>query len=183
MDDQSLWKKELSFGRKPKDQADADESPATDEKPTSLWKKELSLKRNAADAVDGDVVADTPPDETTSDEPEAEEPSAAEPVAVEPEVAEETVWKQEVSFGRKPAHEEAATEPEPVVADATTEVVMPDEETSRGTESEEPVWKREVSFGRKASQEDAVVEGEPGVAAGPADGGGEVGPTHAPESG
>jgi hypothetical protein len=43
MDDQSLWKKELSFGRKPKDQADADESPAADEKPTSLFKKELSF--------------------------------------------------------------------------------------------------------------------------------------------
>jgi len=27
MDDQSLWKKELSFGRKPKKKADADESP------------------------------------------------------------------------------------------------------------------------------------------------------------
>ena len=64
MDDQSLWKKELSFGRKPKEQTDADESPLTDAKPASPFKKELSFKRkDEADAVDGDAVADTPTDE------------------------------------------------------------------------------------------------------------------------
>ncbi len=102
MDDQSLWKKELSFGRKPKEQTDADESPATDEKPTSLFKKELSFNLKAkADAVEGDPVADTP----------AEEPTAeAEAVAAEPEVAEETLWKTEVSFGRKASHEDAVVD-------------------------------------------------------------------------
>ncbi len=61
MDDQSLWKKELSFGRKPKKEKDTDVSPASDEKPTSMWKKELSFKRKPkADAVEGDVAADTP---------------------------------------------------------------------------------------------------------------------------
>jgi len=92
MDDQSLWKKELSFGRKPKEQTDADESPATDAKPASPFKKEFSFKRkDEGDAVDVDAVAAAP-----ADVPEVEEP-----VAAEPQVAEETVWKKEVSFGRK----------------------------------------------------------------------------------
>ena len=92
MDDQSLWKKELSFGRKPKEQTDAEESPVTDAdaKPTSPFKKELSFKREDA-GDDVDVVAAAP-----ADEPEVEEPVAAEPPA-----AEETVWKKEVSFSRK----------------------------------------------------------------------------------
>src|SRR6266545_4988974 len=119
MDDQSLWKKELSFGRKPKDQTDADESPATDEKPTSMWKKELSFKRKPkADAVEDDVVADTPAEEPTAEEPKVEEPVAAEPVAAEPEVVEETVWKKEVSFSRPPEAEpvaERSPDEEPVV--------------------------------------------------------------------
>jgi type IV pilus assembly protein PilM len=148
MDDQSLWKKELSFGRKPKDQADADESPATDEKPTSLFKKELSFSRNAkADAVEGDAVEDAP-----ADEPKAKEPIAAEPVAAEPEVTEETVWKKEVSFGRKASHEDAVVEAEPIIAEATTDEVTPDEQTT-DPGPEEMVWKKEVSFSRTPEAE------------------------------
>jgi len=165
MDDQSLWKKELSFGRKPKDQTDADESLATDEKPTSMWKKELSFKRKPkADAVEGDVVADTPAEEPTAEEPKVEEPVAAEPVAAEPEVVEETVWKKEVSFSRTP-------EAEPVVAEATTDEVLPDEQaTDPETAPEETVWKKEVSFSRtpeaepvaeRSPDEEPVVEEEP----------------------
>jgi type IV pilus assembly protein PilM len=148
MDDQSLWKKELSFGRKPKDQADADESPATDEKPTSVFKKELSFSRNAkADAVEGDAVEDAP-----ADEPKAKEPIAAEPVAAEPEVTEETVWKKEVSFGRKASHEDAVVEAEPIIAEATTDEVTPDEQTT-DPGPEEMVWKKEVSFSRTPEAE------------------------------
>ena len=67
MDDQSLWKKELSFGRKPEEQTDADESPVTDAKPTSPFKKELSFKRkDVADEVDVDVVAAAPADEQSA---------------------------------------------------------------------------------------------------------------------
>jgi type IV pilus assembly protein PilM len=159
MDDQSLWKKELSFGRKPKDQADADESPATDEKPTSMWKKELSFKRKPkADAGEDDVAADTPA-EPIAEEPKVEEPVAAEPVAAEPEVAEETVWKKEVSFGRKAAHEDAVEEDEPVVAEATTDDVVLDEQTtSPETGPEESVWKKEVSFSRTPEAEPVVAD-------------------------
>ena len=126
MDDQSLWKKEVSFGRKPEEQTDADESPVTDATPTSPFKKELSFKReDAADTVDGDAVAAAP-----ADEPEIEEPVAAEPPA-----AEETVWKKEVSFSRKASNEDAVVEAEPAAVEATDEVVP-----------EEPVWTKEVSF-------------------------------------
>ncbi len=167
MDDQSLWKKELSFRRKPKEEKDADDSLATEEKPTSMWKKELSFKRKPkADAVETDAVADMPAEEPAVEEPVAEEPVvgepvveepvaaeplAAEPVARESEVAEETVWKKEVSFGRKVAPDEPV-EAEPVVAEAT-----PDEET---------VWKKEVSFSRKpeaepVADEQPIAEEEP----------------------
>jgi len=54
MDDQS----------KAKEQKDAGESRETGEKPTSMWKKELSFKRKPkADAVETDAVADTPVEE------------------------------------------------------------------------------------------------------------------------
>ena len=106
MDDQSLWKKELSFGRKPKDQADADESPATDKKPTSMWKKELSFKRKPkADAVEDGVAADPPVVE--------------EPVAEEPDVTEEPVWKRAVSFSPKTSSHDQPVDAGPVVVEAT----------------------------------------------------------------
>jgi type IV pilus assembly protein PilM len=133
MDDQSLWKKELSFGRKPEEQADADESPVTDAdaKPTAPFKKELSFKReDAGDHVD--VVAAAP-----ADEPEVEEPIVAEPPA-----AEETVWKKEVSFSRKASNEDAVVEAEPAAVEATDDV-----------RPEEPVWTKEVSFSRTREAE------------------------------
>ena len=170
MDDQSLWKKELSFGRKPKDQADADESPATDEKPTSLFKKELSFNRGPkADAVEGDAAADTPAEEPTTEEPKVEEPVAAEPVAAEPEVVEETVWKKEVSFGRKTSHEAAVVEAEEDATDPMAEQVS---DSNPATDAEETVWKKEVSFSRtpqaepvaeQSADEEPVAEEEPVV--------------------
>ena len=128
MDDQSIWKKELSFRRKPKDRKDEDDSAAPDEKPTSVWKKELSFKRKPkAEAVDADVAADTP-----DDQPAVEEPVLAEPVALDPQVVEETVWKKEISFGPQVSTEDESVEAEPVVAEAP----------------EETAWTKEVSFSR-----------------------------------
>ena len=152
MDDQSLWKKESSFGRKPEEQTDADESPATEEKPTSLWKKELSLKRDEkADEIN--VAADA-----SANDPEVEEPVAVEPVAAEPQVAEEIVWKKEVSFGRKAAHGDAVMDVEPV-AEATTDEVAADEQaTDPETGPEETVWKKEVSFSRTPAAEPVAAQ-------------------------
>jgi len=156
MDDQS-----------PKKQTAADETPAADEKSASMWKKEVSLKRKSkADAVEGDAVADTPAEQPAVEEPKIEEPVAEEPVAAEPEVAEETLWKKEVSFGRKVSHEDELVETEPL-AEATP--VEPAEQVSDSdpeTGPEETVWKKEVSFSRTPEAEpvanpEPVAEEEP----------------------
>jgi type IV pilus assembly protein PilM len=142
MDDQSLWKKELSFGRKPKDEKDGDESAASDEKPTSLWKKELSLQRQPKGEVEGNVTPDTP-----VEEPVAEEPAVEEPVATELEIPEETVWKKEVSFAVRASSDDQPLEADPVVAEATAapaDIPGPDPEP----EKEPEVWTKEVSFSR-----------------------------------
>ena len=41
MTDDSIWKKELSFKRKPKEETDEATPGADGEQSTSLWKKEL----------------------------------------------------------------------------------------------------------------------------------------------
>jgi type IV pilus assembly protein PilM len=144
MDDQSLWKKELSFGGKPKDQTDGDDSNAPDEQPTSMWKKELSFKREPkADAVEADVAAELANDEPIVQEPVAEEPFVEEPVAAEPEVAEESVWKREISFGARASSQDRPAETEPVITEAT---VAPEGVSEPDPEPE--VWTKEVSFSR-----------------------------------
>jgi type IV pilus assembly protein PilM len=147
MDDQSLWKKELSFGRKPNDQTDDDGSTASDEKPTSLWKKELSLQRQPKGEVEGNVTPDTPVEESVVEEPVAEEPAVEEPVAAEPEVPEEIVWKKEVSFAARASSDDQPVEADPVVAEATAAAAdVPDTDPEPEPESE--VWTKEVSFSR-----------------------------------
>jgi len=153
MDDQSLWKKELSFGRKSKGKKDGDDSPASDEKPTSLWKKELSFKRKPkAEAVEVDVAEDTP----VSEEPVVEELPAA-----EPEVTEEPARENEVSFSQRISSYGRSVQADPVVAD---EAVPPEDLSDAGLEpaaEEEEVWKKEVSFSRKPEAE--PVAEEPGA--------------------
>jgi len=149
MDDQSLWKKELSFGRKSKGKKDGDDSPASDEKPTSLWKKELSFKRKPkAEAVEVDVAADTP----VNEEPVVEELPAA-----EPEVTEEPAGEDEVSFSQRISSYGRSVQAEPVVAD---EAVPPEDLSAAGPEpaAEEQVWKKEVSFSRKPEAEPVAEE-------------------------
>jgi type IV pilus assembly protein PilM len=154
MDDQSLWKKELSFGRKSKGKKDGDDSPAPDEKPTSMWKKELSFKRKPkAEAVEGDVAADTPVvDEPVMEEPVAEELIIEQPPAREPEVAEKPFSKKEVSFSERISSYGRSAEAEPVGADETA---LPEDlsDLVPEPEAEEKVWKKEVSFSRKPEAE------------------------------
>ncbi len=146
----------------PKQHKSADQSPASDEKPASMWKKELSFKRKPkadvveGDAVEGDAVVGAPAEEPTVEEPKIAEPVSEEPVAAEPEVAEETVWKKEVSFGLKAPREEAVVKPEPVVAEATEDEVASNAKTSEPTD--ETVWKKEVSFSRAPEAELAAEE-------------------------
>src|SRR6476661_5361978 len=116
MADDSIWKKELSFNRKPNEETD-DAPPAADvEESTSLWKKELSLKKSpeGESAPEAEAVVE----ETPADEPVTEEPVAAEhvPGTVPDTGPDETVWKKEVSFARQDSDEDVVTE-EPAVAE------------------------------------------------------------------
>ncbi len=155
MDDQSLWKKELSFGHKPNDEKDGDESPAGDEP--------------RADAVEGDVAADAPEEAVWTKEvsfsrtPEAEPATVEsahetpvaeeEPVSDEPEVAEETVWKKEISLGRAASAEDEAMEAEPIVAEGTVPTEALSYADPEPAAEEEQTWTREVSFSRAPAVE------------------------------
>jgi type IV pilus assembly protein PilM len=79
VDEQSIWKKEISFRRKPKAQKPP---PEPGEEPTSVWKKEISFKRKPKAEEPDQVVA-------------ADDAQAAEP--------KQSIWKKEISFGKKAA--------------------------------------------------------------------------------
>ena len=101
MADDSIWKKEVSFKRKPEEQAD-DATPAADgEEPTSLWKKELLPEAENA-----------PPRQRRLTRPVVDEPVAAEhvPGTVPGTGPDEPVWTKEVSFSRKASHDEPVAE-------------------------------------------------------------------------
>ena len=73
MGEQSVWKKELSFRRKPKAPKPP---PEPGDEPTSVWKKELSFKRK----------------------PKAD---GTEAMTVEQGEPKQSLWKKELSFKRK----------------------------------------------------------------------------------
>jgi type IV pilus assembly protein PilM len=145
-DDQSIWKKEISFGRKRKEPASGSEPETTDagdaatDEPTSIWKKELSFGKKKK----------APPEP----EPEVEAPVAEGPVVEQP-VAEEQVWSKEVSFSR--------VEEPPVEAPVVEEPVAEEQPLA-----DEQVWTRAVSFSPAPEPEhtdeppvDPVAEVEP----------------------
>ena len=69
MDDQPLWKKEVSFGRKPKEENETDEPATNDEPPAPAFKHELSFKRAETPvASEDDAVADPPAPEPVAAE-------------------------------------------------------------------------------------------------------------------
>ncbi len=168
-DEQSIWKKEISFGRKRK------EAAGDGEQPTSIWKKEISFGRKPKEAVEppvrdsGPVEGDrghreVPPnnEKPTSiwkkeisfgrkkkpeAEPELVEDEAAED---EPAVEEEPAWTRAVSFTPEPV---AEVEPEPVVEEAPVA-----DEAPEPTVVEEPAWTRAVSL---TPEPVAEVEPEP----------------------
>jgi type IV pilus assembly protein PilM len=153
MADDSIWKKEVSFTRKPKEQAD-DATPAADgEQPTSLWKKELSLKKGpeAESAAEAEAVVE----ETPADEPVTDEPVAAEhvPGAVPGTGTDEPVWTKEVSFSRK------ASQDEPVAEEHVSAEDVPGTVPEPGPD--ETVWQKEVSFERKPADAEPAVAHEP----------------------
>ena len=156
MADDSIWKKEVSFKRKPEEQADdatpADE-PATDGPVAAehvpgtvpepapdepVWKKEVSFSRKAS-----------------QDEPVAEEHVSAEhvPGTVPEPGPDEPVWKKEVSFSRK------ASQDEPVAEEHVSAEHVPGTVPEPGPD--ETVWKKEVSFERKPADAEPAVAHEP----------------------
>ena len=159
MADDSIWKKELSFGRKPKEETD-DATPAADaEESTSLWKKELSLKKSpeAESASETEAVVE----ETLVDEPVTDEPVAAEhvPGTVPGTGPDETVWKKEVSFSRKASQDDPVAEEHVPTEDVPGTVPEPG--------PDETVWKKEVSFNRTPAESEPAVAEEPVQAEGP----------------
>jgi type IV pilus assembly protein PilM len=140
---ESIWKKEMSFKKKPKDQSDDKVVEAEGAASTSLWKKELSLKRKPkADApVEVEAVADEPAAVPDPEPPAVELPAVELPVAEAP--AEQLTWKKEVSFNRTTNDDAVAADP---VVDEQPELPVRDEAE----------WKKEVSFSRKPETDEPV---------------------------
>ena len=163
MADESIWKKEVSFGRKsePKDEA-APESPA--EKPAAadsagepgaeanketLWKREVSFETKPAPA---EAEAET----ETSD---ADEKRA------------EPLWTKEISFSRKSADEPSAAEPvanEPVAEEPVAEKPAAEEPVAEMPVAEQPVAEAPLAGIERLSEEQilaafAPVEEAPGT--------------------
>ena len=104
----SMWKKEISFKRKPKSDA---EPPAEKQ---SFWKKEPSLSRKGKD----DETWETPAEpkqsflkKEISFSRKAKEKNAPEP-AREPKPAKQSVWKKEISLSRKQHGNEVERRPD-----------------------------------------------------------------------
>jgi type IV pilus assembly protein PilM len=101
-DETSIWKKEISFRRKPKaDAASTPPVPPLVESPapaqaeqTSVWKKEISFRRKPKAAA--------PPVQPVSEDVQAPQPTS--------------VWKKEISFRRKPKSDWVALPPDPPVS-------------------------------------------------------------------
>jgi type IV pilus assembly protein PilM len=160
MADESIWKKEISFGRKRKEEetpeSDTDVTTGSDE-PTSVWKKEISFGRKKKE----DAQTETPA---------AEAEVVPEASAEEPEP--EQTWTRAVSFGRKAQPEPDAVAEEPVVdepvAEEPAEVVeLPvaaADPVGDAPPADESTWTKEVSFSRAPAEEPVVEEpivGEP----------------------
>jgi type IV pilus assembly protein PilM len=180
VDEQSIWKKEISFRRKPKEKKDAEIPDAvssddvrvsdTETEPKqSIWKKEISFGRKAKKAEPEVVVEEAP----VVEEMPVVEPAPAEPVAAGPVVdpdpigqvpvpdpepgPEESVWKKEVSFSRKVQAEELVAE-ESVAEEPVVEEPAADERVAA-----EPV--AEESVAEEPAAEEPPVAEEPGVEA------------------
>jgi type IV pilus assembly protein PilM len=160
MDDQSMWKKEISFKRKPKEpkapkEAKASKVPDTPaEEPTSLWKKDLSFRRKPKQKTEGEV--------------ELAPVSDGQGQGSDPETGpNESVWKKEIK--RAPEPEPAQVEVEAQASEAArtdssvsdSPVPVPDTETG----SKESVWKKEIKRAPKPEPAQLEVEAQASEAA------------------
>ena len=120
----SVWKKEISFRRKPKNEARAADAPAT----TSIWKKEISLGRRKQAEPDL-VAAVSEPEAAVVSEPEpvvAAEPTPVAALADDAPPIEHdwlTVPLEDVSLPPDDPQPFAVVPAEPVPAEAALELV------------------------------------------------------------
>jgi len=172
--DESIWKKEISFGRKRKERAPEQESTdaaeETPEQPASIWKKEVSFGRKKKSApepkaeepvVEAEPAVELPVVERLAaygapqvvvDESGDVQGSDLEPGPDETRV-EEPAWTKEVSFSR--AVEPERVEEQPVVEEEAVAEVVPIAEV------EEPAIEPEVEFVAATSNSDDVQGSEP----------------------
>jgi type IV pilus assembly protein PilM len=150
----SIWKKEITLGRK-REQPAPPAAPARAPEKTSVWKKEITLGRKRAEPkpdaspkglpVPAPLPAPTKPDSVAdllrpaveAAPPVGTPPVAAEPPTLPPDArpAEKTsIWKKEITLGRKRA------DAEPAVA---SEATQPEKSS---------IWKKEITLGRKREQ-------------------------------
>ncbi|MDE3025528.1 MAG: hypothetical protein KGI93_08170, partial [Acidobacteriota bacterium] len=141
----SIWKKELSFGRRRKDE----DPPET---PDSLRVKQLAFQQRLAEAA----AVGAPAVPAAPLAPGREQPAS--------------VWKKEISFRRKRVEDEPIAEvvlpavPAPRAEPAAAadfappaEIELPDlsapAPTVRAASEPESIWKKEISFRRKPHEE------------------------------
>jgi type IV pilus assembly protein PilM len=162
MADESIWKKEISFKRKPKEAKEAKAPKVPDapgDEPTSVWKKDISFKRKPK--------ATEPEVETAP----AEQDATPELVPV-PDVEtspKEALWKKEITRAAEEIKRAAESDPAEPEAQAPAAPV-PDPEMPSDPEpvSEQTVWKKEVSFSRKPKPTAEVAEVDAAPAEDPA---------------
>ena len=177
----SVWKKEISFRRKPKNEVRAADAPAT----TSIWKKEISLGRRKQAEPDVELVAavaepepvvvaeperaealadDTPPIEhdwltvpleDVSLPPDEPQPLAVVPNEPAPELVPEPVTPD--TFAPAPSAPEtfAAVLPSPApepIHPPVPAALLPPEPVAEPA-AKVPFYKREISLGRTATKQ------------------------------
>jgi type IV pilus assembly protein PilM len=122
--DTSVWKKEISFRRKPKAPVEETQQAAPQEK-TSVWKKEIGFGRKGKPK---------PPKPVSL--PPVEAPTIAVAPVSEPE-KKASVWKKDIGLGRK-----SKSKAEPAAVEARPEDA-----------EKKSVWKKDIGFGRKQKQQ------------------------------
>ena len=164
MDDQPLWKKERLFERKPKE-AEARVEPRRSRRSSRIDEPPRSLSSRAGsrrgDLLEEGALVQARRRLTRSrlcgrrrgaDGEDRSEPGEG-ACRRRAGRAEETVWKKEVSFGRKVSREDAVVEAEPVVAEAATDEVAPDEQSADPPEQvSDPEPSRRRRSGRRKSR-------------------------------
>ena len=164
---ESIWKKEISFRRKPKPKDAPAAVPATDHEAAprqSIWKKEISLGRKKAERPAPVAPPAAPPPSPVALAPEQppEPEEAAEPRL--PHAAGDYEWRTEIEPTLPPAVEAVPPlMPENVVQLPPTAPTAPaePEAESKPKERKSSFLKREVGRGRRAKKVDAFTEPAP----------------------